>query len=259
MKNLENYFPFQKAVEEERKNIMSIPSIEELLEAGVHFGHRKERWDPKMNPYIFTIRGDIHIINLEKTQSCLKEALEFIKKLILDNQQILFVGTKKQASEFTAKAKELGMPYVNKRWFGGTLTNFTTIKKALKKIDDIEKTKTSPEWKELTKKEKAYTEEKLQKLQDNFGGIRAMKELPKALFVIDTKAEKTAIKEANALDIPIIAIADTNSDPSKITYPIPGNDDAIKSIKLIFEQVYNTIKENLPKGSVKEEKNESKK
>lgn len=237
---------------------MKIPTIEELMEAGVHFGHRKERWDPKMKPYIFTTRGDIHIINLEKTQECLSQALDFIKKIIKENKQILFVGTKKQAQGFIAKASELDMPYIDKRWFGGTLTNFTTIKKALKKLDDLEKTREQEEWATLTKKEKAYIEEKIKKLKESFDGIKVMQNLPEALFVVDTKAEKTAIREANILDIPVIAIVDTNSNPDKIAYPIPGNDDAIKSIDLLVNVVFSTIKENLPK-KIKPKTNEDRK
>lgn len=225
---------------------MKIPSIEELLEAGVHFGHRKERWNPKMKPFIFTIRESVHIINLEKTQQLLEKALEFISQTVKADQKILFVGTKKQAQPIIVKIKELGMPYIDNRWFGGTLTNFRTITKSIRKLEELEKEKDQGKWKDLIKKERGQLEKKLEKLQNSFGGIRNMKTLPAALFVIDLKKEKTAVKEANTLNIPIIAICDTNADPEKAVYPIPGNDDAIKSIQLIFNLVFNTIKESLP-------------
>lgn len=230
----------------------SLPSLEQLLEAGVHFGHNKDKWNPKMAPFVFTTRENLKIIDLEKTQECLSKALDYVDKIVGEGKIIVFVGTKKQAQGLVAKAEEAGMPYVNRRWFGGTLTNFETIKKNLDKMKRLEKEKDENAWKDLTKYEQTRQLEELEKLQDKFGGIKDLNKLPDALFIVDTLREKVAIKEARNLDIPIIALVDTNSDPSEIDYPVPANDDAIKSLDLLLNLFYDKIK--VAQKSKKDEK-----
>jgi len=220
-----------------------LPSLEELLEAGVHFGHKKERWNPKMQPYVFSIRDNTSIIDLDKTREYLQKALDYIEKLISDNKVILFVGTKKQVQDLISQVKNLDLPYINNRWLGGTLTNFETIKKNLQKIKKLEKEQEQGDWKELTKFEQTKKIEELKKLIKKFGGIKNLEKLPDALFVVDTTKEKVAIQEARNLDIPIIALVDSNSNPDEITCPIPANDDAVRSLKLILGVLFDKIKE----------------
>lgn len=220
-----------------------LPSLEELLEAGVHFGHKKERWNPKMQPYIFSVRDNTSIIDLDKTREYLQKALDYIEKLISDNKVILFVGTKKQVQDLIGQAENLDLPYINNRWLGGTLTNFETIKKNLQKITKLEKEQEQGDWKELTKFEQTKKIEELKKLIKKFGGIKNLEKLPDALFVVDTTKEKVAIQEARNLDIPIIALVDSNSNPDEITCPIPANDDAVRSLKLILGVFFDKIKE----------------
>ncbi|MFH1749352.1 MAG: 30S ribosomal protein S2 [bacterium] len=220
-----------------------LPSLEELLKAGVHFGHKKERWNPKMQPFIFSIRDNTSIIDLDKTQEYLQLALNYIEKLISDNKIILFVGTKKQVQDLIAQVENFDLPYINNRWLGGTLTNFETIKKNLQKIKKLEKEQEQGGWKELTKFEQTKKTEELKKLIKKFGGIKNLEKLPDALFVVDTNREKVAIHEARNLDIPIIALVDSNSNPDEITCPIPANDDAVRSLELILGVFFDKIKE----------------
>lgn len=223
---------------------MSSTTIKQLLEAGVHFGHQTQRWNPKMKKYIFGERNGIYIINLEITLECLQTALQFLKKIASEGRHVLFVGTKKQAQDPIKSAAELcGMPYVNQRWLGGMLTNFETIRKSIKKLDSIDKMEQDGSFQFITKKEGASLLKERAKLIKNLSGIREMKKTPGAVFLVDAELEKIAIAEARKLGIPIIAVLDTNGNPDGIDYPIPGNDDAIKAIKLFCEAVAGTVRE----------------
>lgn len=209
-------------------------SMKQLLEAGVHFGHQTQRWNPKMAPYIFSERNDIHIINLQKAMKGLKDAYSFVQEITKSKKMILFVGTKKQIQTVVAEeAIRCEMPYVNQRWLGGTLTNFETIKKSVGRLREIERMEKGGVFEKLPKKEVASLKKEMDRLENLLGGVKEMKELPGALFIIDTKKEKIAILEATKLGIPIVAIVDTNGDPDEIDYCIPGNDDAIRAVKLI--------------------------
>lgn len=222
--------------------------IKQFLEAGVHFGHKVSRWNPKMKKYIYGQRSGIYIIDLEKTEECLNKARDFLKDITSKGEMVLFVGTKKQAQEVTRQeAQRCGMYYVTERWPGGLLTNFATIKKSISRLKDIEKMKEDGTFQKLTKKEVAILEKELVKLKKNFAGIVQMERMPKAMFVVDTKKEDTAIKEAKRLSIPVIGLIDTNSDPDLIAYPIPGNDDATKSIHLIVSLMADTVTEGRKK------------
>jgi len=226
------------------RNIEKIlPSLEEMLKAGVHFGHRTSKWNSKMKPYIFTARNNVHIIDLEKTQEKLSEALKFIQKIKEKKEVILFVGTKVAAKEITSQmAKKCRMPYVNERWLGGTLTNFGIISKRLEYFRDLEEKNKKGELKKYTKKEQHQFGVELQKLERQFGGIKKMLKLPEALLVVDVQKEKLAVKEARMKNIPVIGLCDTNADPSIIDYPIPVNDDAITSLKLILGVINKVLK-----------------
>ncbi|MFA6513984.1 MAG: 30S ribosomal protein S2 [Patescibacteria group bacterium] len=218
------------------------PSVEEMLKAGMHFGHRTNRWHPKMKPFIFTSKNGIYIINLKKTQEKLDEALDFMIKLVAEGKSILFVGTKNQVSEPLQKmAIEIGQPYIVGKWLGGYLTNFTVVKKSVKKYLDLLEKKDSGKLEKYTKKERLEFDREIGKLKVRVGGLTTLNKLPDALFVWDIKEEETAIKEAQQKNIPIIAICDTNVNPEEVNYPIPGNDDATKTIALVL----NAIKENL--------------
>lgn len=209
-------------------------SMKQLLEAGVHFGHQTRRWNPKMAQYIFGERNGIHIINLEKTVDSLEHALDFVRKITAEGKKVLFVGTKKQAqSAIDEAAKSCGMPFVNVRWLGGMLTNFETVRKSIKRLESIEHMGETGDYQFYTKKEIHHLMKEKVKLEKNLFGIRTMGELPGAVFVVDTKKEEIAIKEAKVLGIPSIAVLDSNCDPTLIDYVIPGNDDAIRSIKLV--------------------------
>ncbi len=208
--------------------------IKQLLEAGVHFGHKTSRWNPKMKKFIFGERSGIYIIDLEKTEECLQKTRDFILDLTAKGEVMLFVGTKKQAQEVIFKeANRCGMYYVTERWPGGMLTNFATIKKSINRLKEIETMKTDGTFQLLTKKEAALLDKELAKLKKNFGGIVSMERMPKAAFIVDTKKEDTAVREARKLGIPVIGLIDTNSNPDLVDYPIPGNDDATKSIQVI--------------------------
>lgn len=222
--------------------------IKQFLEAGVHFGHKVSRWNPKMKKYIFGERSGIYIIDLEKTEACLNKARDFLMDITSKGETVLFVGTKKQAQEVVLQeALRCGMYYVTERWPGGMLTNLATIKKSIARLKEIEKMKEDGTCASLTKKEVALLEKELTKLKKNFAGIVQMEKLPKAMFVVDTKKEDTAVKEARRLSIPVISLIDTNSNPDLIDYPIPGNDDATKSIRLIVSLIADSVIEGRKK------------
>jgi small subunit ribosomal protein S2 len=216
--------------------------MKSLLESGVHFGHQTKRWNPKMARYIFSQRNGIHIIDLQKTSTCIVEAYDAVRNIVKDGKTILFVGTKKQAQlVIEEEAKRCNMPYINNRWLGGMLTNFTTIKKSIATLKKIEKMESDGTFESLTKKEVSLLTKQKSKLEKNLGGIKDMKELPGAVFIIDTKKEAIAVTEAKKLGIPVVAVVDTNCDPTDITFPIPGNDDAIRAISLFVEIIANAV------------------
>lgn len=220
--------------------------VKDLLEAGVHFGHLTRKWNPSMAPYIYMERNGIHVINLYKTAAKLEEANEALKKIAASGRKILFVATKKQAKDIIAeKATSVGMPYITERWPGGMLTNFVTIRKAVKKMSSIDKMKKDGTYDTLSKKEKLQITRLREKLEKNLGSIADMTRLPAALFVVDTLREHIAVKEAQKLNIPIFAMVDTNSDPREVDYVIPSNDDASRSIEKILSYVTEAIKEGL--------------
>ena len=223
---------------------MSVVSMKQLLEAGVHFGHQTRRWNPKMAPYIFTERNGIYIIDLQKTVRKIDEAYMFVRDLALEGKSLLFVGTKKQAQEsIEAEAKRCGMFYVNNRWLGGTLTNFRTMQTRIKRLNDIDAMEKNGQFDVLPKKEVIKLCAEREKLLKNLGGIREMKKLPGALFIVDPRKERIAVAEARTLGIPIVAIVDTNCDPDEIDYVIPGNDDAIRAVKLIAGKLADAVLE----------------
>jgi small subunit ribosomal protein S2 len=216
----------------------TVLNMKELLEAGVHFGHQTRRWNPKMKQYIFGSRNGIHIIDLQKTVKLFNEIGEFVTRTVADGYTVLFVGTKKQAHDAVIEESErCGMYYVINRWLGGTLTNFQTIKKSIARLKELESMKLDGSINRYTKKEALRMERELQKLEKNIGGIKDMDELPGAIFIVDPKREHIAVQEANKLGIPVIAITDTNCDPDDIDYIIPGNDDAIRSIRLLCSKI----------------------
>jgi len=229
---------------------VAVVTMKSLLESGVHFGHQVRRWDPRMKKYIFAERNGIHIIDLQKTVVAIREAYDAIRRIVAEGKSILFVGTKKQAQAIIQKeAQKCGMFYVNNRWLGGMLTNFSTIKKSLARLKRIEKMEVDGTFANLTKKEVANLQKEKNKLEKNLGGIKEMKDLPGAIFIIDTRKELIAIKEARQLGIPIIAVVDTNCNPEGIDYPIPGNDDAIRAISLFTAIIANaTLEANSEHG-----------
>ena len=223
---------------------MSVISMKQLLEAGVHFGHQTRRWNPKMKEYIFTERTGIYIIDLQKTVKKIEEAYYFVRDLAMEDKTILFVGTKKQAQEsIEQEAKRCDMYYVNQRWLGGMLTNFKTIQSRINKLRKIEKMEADGDFDLLPKKEVIQLKAEQEKLEKNLGGIKEMKKLPSAMFVVDPRKEHIAILEAKALGIPVVAIVDTNCDPDEADYPIPGNDDAIRAVKLIASKIADAVLE----------------
>jgi len=254
---------------------MAIVTMKQLLEAGVHFGHQTKRWNPKMAQYIFGARNNIHIIDLQKTLAKIKEAYRFVRNIVANNQTVLFVGTKRQAQEIIKEeAERCGMFYVNQRWWGGMLTNFSTIRQSVERLKKLEQLQQESKSTTLTKKELAKIEKEKLKLVKGLSGIRDMEDLPGAIFVIDLPQEAIAVSEAIKLEIPVVALVDTNCDPERITYVVPGNDDAIRSIKLIThlvaeavvegkelrekEEITEEVKEELPQEEVKEEVKEEK-
>ncbi|AHC14728.1 30S ribosomal protein S2 [Salinispira pacifica] len=223
---------------------MAVVTMKNLLESGVHFGHQTKRWDPRMKKFIFAERNGIHIIDLQKTIVCIKDAYEAVRKTVLQNKSVLFIGTKKQAQgAIKEQAERCGMYYVNNRWLGGMLTNFSTIKKSLLRLKKLEKMEVDGTYESLTKKEIAKLNKEKTKLEKNLGGIKDMKDLPGIAFVIDTRKEAIAVAEARRMGIPIVAVVDTNSNPEGIDYPIPGNDDAIRAITLFTEIIANAVVE----------------
>lgn len=219
-------------------------TMKQLLEAGVHFGHQTKRWDPKMKPFIFGARNGIHIIDLQKTVHLFKEACKFVKENTAKGETILFVGTKKQAQDaIVEEAKRCGMFYINQRWLGGTLTNFKTVKQSIARLKKIEQMKTDGTFDALTKKEVSLLEKEREKLERTIGGIKEMDKLPGAIFIIDSKKEEIAISEAKKLGITIVAVVDTNCDPTGMDYIIPGNDDAIRAIRLFAQKVADAVVE----------------
>lgn len=234
---------------------MAKVDVKDLMNAGVHFGHLTRKWNPNMAPYIFMEKNGIHVIDLHKTAVKLEEACNALEKIAAAGKKILFVATKKQAKDIVAKhALSLGMPYITERWPGGMLTNFVTIRKAVKKMNSIDKMKKDGTFETLSKKEKLAVDRMRAKLEKNLGSIADMTRLPSAIFVVDILKEHIAVEEARKLNIPIFAMVDTNSDPRKVDYPIPANDDASKSIDLILQTVVNTIKEGLANRKAEKEK-----
>ena len=239
---------------------MSVISIKQLLEAGVHFGHQTRRWNPKMSEYIFTERNGIHIVDLQKTAKKLEEAYMFARDISAEGGEILFVGTKKQATDaIREEAQRCGMYYVNVRWLGGMLTNFQTIKKSIARLTQLRKMQEDGTFDLLPKKEVAQLTKEMENLERNLGGIKTMERLPSAIFVVDTKKEHIAVLEAKRLGIPVIAIVDTNCDPEDADCIIPGNDDAIRAIKLISAAIADAVIEGrqgeTPVESVEETEN----
>ncbi len=223
---------------------MAVVSMKQLLEAGVHFGHQTRRWNPKMAPYIFTERNGIYIIDLQKTVKKLDEAYSFVRDVAANGGEVLFVGTKKQAGDsIKEEAERCGMHYVNARWLGGMLTNFKTIQKRIERLAQLRKMEEDGTFELLPKKEVVKLKLEIEKLEKFIGGIKQMKTLPAALFIVDPKKEKIAVSEARKLNIPIVAIVDTNCDPDEVDYVIPGNDDAIRAVKLIAGAMANAVME----------------
>lgn len=223
---------------------MAVVSMKQLLEAGVHFGHQTRRWNPKMAPYIFTDRNGIYIIDLQKTVKKIEEAYNFIKELSAAGGTVLFVGTKKQAQDAVKEeTQRAGMFYVNQRWLGGMLTNFQTIRRRIERLLELEKMEIEGTINVLPKKEVAGLQREKEKLEKSVGGFKGMKKLPDALFIIDPRKERIAVAEAKKLGIPIVAIVDTNCDPEEIDYVIPGNDDAIRAVKLLTSKIADAVLE----------------
>ena len=224
---------------------MSVVAMKQLLEAGVHFGHQTRRWDPRMRPYIYTDRNGIYIIDLQKTAKKIDEAYAVLKSIVDEGKTVIFVGTRKQAQECVKEeAERCGMYYVNQRWLGGMLTNFDTIKKRVERLKALEAMETDGTFDVLPKKEVIILKKEMEKLEKNLGGIKGMTESPGAMFVVDPKKERIAILEARKLGIPVIGLVDTNCNPEDVDYVIPGNDDAIRAIKLIVEAMANAVLES---------------
>ena len=224
---------------------MAVVAMKQLLEAGVHFGHQTRRWDPRMAPYIFTARNGIYIIDLQKTSKKIDEAYAVLKNIVDEGKSVIFVGTKKQAQECVKEeAERCGMYYVNQRWLGGMLTNFKTIRKRINRLKELEVMSTDGTFDVLPKKEVIGLKKEMEKLEANLGGIKDMTETPGAMFVVDPKKERIAILEARKLGIPVIGLVDTNCNPEDVDYVIPGNDDAIRAIKLIIEAMANAVIES---------------
>jgi len=239
-----------KGVEEENNekenNLMAIVSMKALLETGVHFGHRTRRWNPKMKPYIFTERNGIHILDLQQTIVLIEEAYNAIRDTVSAGHDVLFVGTKRQAQDTIAReASRAAQPYVNDRWLGGTLTNWRTIRQRINYLRELETRRDAGEFDLLKKTERLRIEREIEKLNLRLGGIRELRDLPAMLFVIDVSHEETAIREANSLNIPVVGVVDTNSDPDSIDYVIPSNDDAIRAIKLIVGKMADAALEGI--------------
>jgi len=223
---------------------LAVVTMKNLLESGVHFGHQTKRWDPRMKKFIFQERNGIHIIDLQKTIVCIKDAYEIVRQTVLSGKTVLFIGTKKQAQQAIAQeAERCGMYYINNRWLGGMLTNFSTITRSLQRLKKLDKMEVDGTFESLTKKEMAKINKEREKLEKNLGGIKEMKELPGVVFIIDTRKEAIAVAEARRMGIPIVAVVDTNCNPEGIDFPIPGNDDAIRAITLFTQIIANAVVE----------------
>ena len=227
-------------------------SLLELLKSGAHFGHKASRWNPKMKPFIFSTRNNIHIIDLEKTRNALQKAADFAGEIAKSGGTILFIGTKRQTREIVREqAESCGMPYVNLRWLGGTFTNFRTIQKTVRKLEKLQSRKDSPDFElKYTKKERLLIEREIEKLTKLFAGIKDMKRTPQAVFITDIHHDMIALTESRKMKVPIIAITDTNTDPSLVNYPIPANDDAVAAVSLITDVITQTIKANKSAATV---------
>ncbi len=225
---------------------MPVVSMKALLETGVHFGHRARKWNPKMKPYIFTERNGIHIIDLQQTLVYLNEIYDLVRDTVANGGSVLFVGTKRQAQETVAsEANRCGMPYINERWLGGTLTNWKTVRERLDTMKRLERMREEGQLENLTKKERLLLDRKIARLELRFGGMRNMSRLPDLIFIVDVRREVNAVKEANILNIPIIALVDTNCDPDPIDHIIPANDDAIRAIKLLTGKIADAVNEGM--------------
>ncbi len=239
---------------------MTIPTMEEMLKGGVHFGHQASRWHPKMESYIYTTRNNVHILDLKKTASHLEKACDFLKKVTADGGDVLFVGTKQQAMPLIEKyASEAGMPYTRGRWMGGTLTNFKQIKLVIKKYLDLTKGRDSGGWDKYTKKEQVGLSKELEKLHRDVSGLASLTKAPAAVFVVDVRNEKTAVAEASVKGIPIVALCDTNVNPSKVDYVIPANDDAKRGLELLIAAAASACAEGVKARKVVTKKEEPKK
>jgi len=231
--------------------------MKQLLEAGVHFGHQTRRWNPKMRPFIFTARNGIHILDLQQTVTRLNEACKFVTHLTANGESILFVGTKKQAQDaIKEEARRSGQFFVNQRWLGGMLTNFQTIQSRIRYMKDLDARKERGEFERLPKKEAQHLQDELDRLERVLGGIRDMRRLPGAIFVVDTKKEHTAVAEANRLEIPVVALADTNTDPDEMDYPVPANDDAIRAVRLLCSKIADAALEGRRQRESQQQKDE---
>ena len=221
-------------------------SMKSLLEAGVHFGHQTQRWDPRMRQFIFTERNGIHIIDLQQTVQYLQRAFDYVRDVVAGGQTLLFVGTKRQAQDsIESEARRCSMPYVNNRWLGGTLTNFATIQSRIDHLVRLEDAKARGEYDRLPKKEVLKIDKEIERLNRHFGGIKEMTQLPGAIFIVDTTAERIAVAEARRVGIPIVAMVDTNGNPDEIEYPIPSNDDAIRAVRLVTSRIADAVLEGL--------------
>lgn len=235
-----------------------LPKIQEMLDAGVHFGHQARRWNPKMEKYIYTVSKNVHIIDLEKTESMLEKACDFLYEQASIGKSIVFVGTKRQSKDvMELEAKRCGAVYVNERWVGGTITNFETIKKNLDKLLDLIKGREEGKFEIYTKRERLMIDRDIEKLQIAYGGIVSLKRSPEVLFVVDPKRERTAVREARRAKVSVVGVVDTNADPTDVDYPIPANDDAIKSVALIVKAIASAVEEGYKEwGKTKKEKEE---
>lgn len=234
-------------------------TLEQLLEAGSHFGHQVRRWNPKMAPYIYAQHDGVHVFDLTKTKVALEEACEEVKKVVQNGGIVLFVATKRQAKDLvTQAAQSVGMPYVTSRWLGGMLTNFDQIKRSVRKLADLKKSRDAGEFEGYTKHERLLIDREIANLERVFGGVANLSKLPDMLFIVDTHDEATAVREANKVSVPIVGIVDTNADPENIDYPIPANDDAVKSITLLVNAVVEAVKEGQGENLDKDIDNEKK-
>ncbi len=234
---------------------VNIPTMEDLLKTGAHFGHKISKWHPNAAPYIYTSRNEIHIIDLVKTIDNLKKAAEFVEDEMSHGKTILFVGTKKSIKSIIKNmAEEAGVPYVNERWLGGTITNFSVIRKLVDKLINLEKQKEDPDYeKKYTKKERLIFDREIEKINEMVGGIRELTKIPDLIYIVDIKEEKTAVKEANKRQIPVVAITDTNTDPTLVDFPVPANDDSIRTVELITSVMVEAVKAGREKAKSNQE------